>query len=269
MKFKVISDLHVDINAHLIPEMKFDTEAFYLIAGDISGDRHITTKFLRDKNIKGVFVEGNHLGYNVQTGDKEDTKQKSNEYLHWQFDYSEPMVFLENDHIFVGGINGEEVCIIGCTLYTDFDLFHNAPIAQEVARQGLNDFRYVKVLDEDGTIRHVTPSDYVIWFNNSLNYINEICEENKDTDVIVLTHFAPSLKGISVEYTTDKLTPAYASELDNFILEHPNIKYWCNGHVHHKTTYKIGETQVICNPFGYYNENNMDLTQPLGYDIEV
>ena len=56
MKFKVISDLHVDINAHLIPEMKFDTEAFYLIAGDISGDRHITTKCLRDKNIKGVFT---------------------------------------------------------------------------------------------------------------------------------------------------------------------------------------------------------------------
>ena len=268
MRFKVISDLHVDINNQLITEMKFDPDAFYLIAGDISGDRLITTSFLKDKNIKGVFVEGNHLGYNSQTGDEWDTKQKSNNYLHWQFDFSEPMVFLENDHIFVGGKN-DEVCIIGCTLYTDFDLFHNAPIAQEVARIGLNDFRYVKVLDEDGTIRRVLPSDYIKWFNDSIDYIRTICEENKDTKVIVLTHFAPSLNGISIQYTTDKLSPAYASNLDDFILKHPNIKAWVNGHVHHRACYKIGNTQVVSNPFGYYNENNMDLTSILGFDLLI
>ena len=39
MKFRIISDLHIDINAHYEDDnlLKFDPDAFYLIAGDTSG----------------------------------------------------------------------------------------------------------------------------------------------------------------------------------------------------------------------------------------
>lgn len=265
MQFKVISDLHVDINKSQTDKMLFDEDAFYLIAGDVSGDRDTTARFLFGKKLKGVFVEGNHLGYNQLTFNKFDTKEKSNEYLKWEFTYDNKMTFLENDYIEIG-----DTLVIGCTLYTDFNLFHNAPIHSEVARVNMNDFRYVKVWDNN-TTRKVSPQDYVDWFTTSVAYIDEICnrEENKDTKIVVLTHFAPSFKSISVEYQNDVLTPAYASELDEFILKHPNIKAWVHGHVHHQTTYKIGDCQVVCNPYGYYNENRMDLAQPLGYDLEV
>lgn len=42
----------------------------------------------------------------------------------------------------------------------------------------------------------------------------------------------------------------YASDLEEMILElKPNI--WFHGHIHTSSDYWLGETRVICNPFGY------------------
>lgn len=265
MLFKVISDLHVDINKIFQREMQFDPNAFYLIAGDISGDRFQTTEFLVSKDIKGVFVEGNHFGYNwTTTSEEEDTKTLSNMYLKRTFGKDFQLVFLENDCVELG-----EYVIVGCTLYTDFNLFHNAPVHSWVAMEGMNDFRYVTVMDEDGTVRKVNADDYIKWFKKSVDYIDAVCEKYKDKKIIVLTHHTPSIKSISKEYVSDKLTPAYASELDQFILDRPQIKLWACGHCHHICTYNIGETKVVMNPFGYFNENSMDLGNYLGMDVEI
>jgi hypothetical protein len=45
---------------------------------------------------------------------------------------------------------------------------------------------------------------------------------------------------------------SYASDLDDLILDHPNIKYFSHGHTHSSFRYKIGECEVICNPRGYF-----------------
>ena len=93
--------------------------------------------------------------------------------------------------------------------------------------------------------------------------------EYPDKKIVVVTHHVPSLKGIELEYQTDALTPAYASNLDDFILEHSNIKLWVHGHTHHKSQYEIGGTKLVCNPYGYDNENLMDLNNDLGLEIEI
>jgi hypothetical protein len=46
---------------------------------------------------------------------------------------------------------------------------------------------------------------------------------------------------------------AYSSRLDDFILNHPQIKLWTHGHTHEDFDYMIGTTRVVCNPRGYIN----------------
>ncbi|WP_286496827.1 hypothetical protein [Empedobacter sp. 189-2] len=72
---------------------------------------------------------------------------------------------------------------------------------------------------------------------------------------IVITHHAPSIKSVPKEYISDPVTSAYASNLENFILEHQPI-YWIHGHIHTPSRYKIGNTEIICNPHGYIDEKD-------------
>lgn len=44
---------------------------------------------------------------------------------------------------------------------------------------------------------------------------------------------------------------AYCSDLSNFILDHPQIKYWIHGHLHDAVDYMIGSTHITSNPRGY------------------
>jgi hypothetical protein len=43
----------------------------------------------------------------------------------------------------------------------------------------------------------------------------------------------------------------YCSNLEEFILDHPQIRLWTHGHMHDPSDYMIGETRVVCNPRGY------------------
>ena len=46
---------------------------------------------------------------------------------------------------------------------------------------------------------------------------------------------------------------AYSSDLNDFILDNPQIKYWTHGHTHEPFDYMIGNTRVLANPRGYIN----------------
>ena len=43
----------------------------------------------------------------------------------------------------------------------------------------------------------------------------------------------------------------YSSDLDEFILGHPQIRLWTHGHTHEPFDYIIGSTRIVCNPRGY------------------
>jgi len=43
----------------------------------------------------------------------------------------------------------------------------------------------------------------------------------------------------------------FSSDLSEFIMDRPQIKYWQHGHHHNESDYMLGETRVVCNPRGY------------------
>lgn len=79
---------------------------------------------------------------------------------------------------------------------------------------------------------------------------------------IVVTHHAPSIQSVPEIYHKDPVTSAYASNLEDLILEYQPL-YWIHGHIHTPCCYKIGETEAICNPHGYIDEPDN------GYDREL
>lgn len=271
MKFRIISDLHVDINADYEDNnlLKFDPDAFYLIAGDTSGSYTITSNFIENHINQGVFILGNHEGYEADREKHIDTnltKENIADKLSRDFPLTSKVSFLENQYKEIG----EDIIVVGCTLYTDFrlyeDLDYDQTYAMNYAHNRMNDFRYVYTYgDTHETYRHVTPSDYVNYFNTSLNFIEETCNKFSDKKIVVVTHHAPSMKSIQGRYVTDVLSAAYASPLDDFIKAHDNIKLWIHGHIHDKAEYKFrNRAQVISCPFGYFNEGRHNLNKYLG-----
>jgi len=83
---------------------------------------------------------------------------------------------------------------------------------------------------------------------------------------IVITHHAPSIKSVPEEYKNIPVTAAYASNLEDFILEHQPI-YWIHGHIHTPCQYNIGETDVICNPHGYIDERDNGFIKELIIEV--
>ena len=80
MKLRIISDIHTDINQDKNYQFDFGDD-FIVNCGDTAGDRITTAAWIRTFMKRGIFVEGNHLGYNRMTYDSGDTKQESVKYL--------------------------------------------------------------------------------------------------------------------------------------------------------------------------------------------
>jgi hypothetical protein len=59
------------------------------------------------------------------------------------------------------------------------------------------------------------------------------------------------MKGIDSEHVNSGLNYAYFSDLDEFILDHPQIHTWIYGHTHRQAMDKIGNTTLRTNARGY------------------
>jgi hypothetical protein len=98
------------------------------------------------------------------------------------------------------------------------------------------------------------PEDAVPEFKAMVDYIRTVIEGKFDEKFVVVGHHAPSRQSTHPRYQHDTLmNGAYSSDLDAFILDHPQIKLWTHGHTHEDFDYMLGSTRVFCNPRGYIN----------------
>lgn len=252
MKIRIISDIHTDINQDKNYQFDFGDD-FVVNCGDTAGDRITTADWVRTFMKRGIFVEGNHLGYNRITYDFGDTKEESIKYLKKHFKNGD-VRFLENNTYIIA-----DIVFAGCTLYTDFNLYEKPVYCLDLARKSMNDFRYVKVKDKE-LIRTLTPQDTIKWHKRSINFINKTCNRYPDKKIIVVTHYAPSADCISEEYKGDMLNAAFTSDLEWVMKENDNLVLWCHGHMHTDVDFTKYGTRVVCCPWGYFNENNKDIS---------
>lgn len=281
MKVALASDIHLEFGDL---DLTNDENAEVLIlSGDIC-----TAKMFKDKTADRVkdfffrcadrfpfvvYVMGNH------------------EHYHYDFKHTIPDIKKHLKHLpNIQVLDNEawtlhdEVTFIGGTLWTDMNK-QDSMTMWHVGRR-MNDFQLVKnskrmmqykhnvykkdangdlVQDEKGNLivervddyerpSRLQPEDVVLEFDNMIQYIRMVVEDKHDHKFVVVGHHAPSKISTKPWYKDDFLmNGAYSSDLNEFILERPQIKLWTHGHTHDDFDYMIGTTRVVCNPRGYIN----------------
>lgn len=256
-KIRIASDLHTEFSGRFlkIPQLPTDPETTLILAGDICVVKKIDSVMLFFETISSqfkniVYVIGNHEHY---SGEFSTTIPKLKEKL----SHLENIHVIEKESIELDGI-----VYIGATLWTNMN--NHDPMTMFDAKQMMNDYRVIRHGPPSEPWKcKLTPTDTVADFLNAKHYIFEEIKKNKDKKIVVVTHHSMCSKSIHEKYRGDRLNGCYYSELSDDILDNPFLLH-VHGHVHTSFDYNIGETRIICNPFGYANiEQNSDFDTKL------
>ena len=220
-----------------------------------------------------IYVAGNHEHYH---GDFKYTLDalKMKLHMHDNLHILDREVFQLGDYKFVGStlwtdMNKEDPLTLYHikTMMNDFRCVQNSnrevnfraevPIDKPV---GMTDEEFL-ALPHDKRYKTIfktrpatfCPEDAVEEHKKSLDYIKFVVSEAKPHEkVVVVGHHTPSLQSCAEHYNNDTLmNGGYHSNLDDFIMDHPQIVLWTHGHTHENMDYMIGDTRIFCNPRGY------------------
>jgi predicted phosphodiesterase len=281
MKLYVTSDIHLEFGDCVIENT--DNVDVLILSGDImiAQDMHdhseeslragIVTESLGARQAQAVrfrefltrcsdnfphviYVAGNHEFYNGKWPAGID-------YLREECAKFPNVYFMENDSKTIDGYT-----FIGCTLWTDMN--RGDPITLYHIAGMMNDYRIIR--NSDHGFRRLTPEDTALRHRTSLGDIQTIIEGRFDEKFVVVGHMAPSKLSTHPRYADDTMmNGAYSSSLDDFIIDHPQIKLWTHGHTHEDFDYMVGSTRIVCNPRGYINyEERANTWQPKLVEIQ-
>jgi Icc-related predicted phosphoesterase len=228
MKIQVISDLHFEFGSHyLLHQLKQCDSDVVVIAGDLDTSKGIISSLNHvhsELNKHIVFVCGNHEYYY-------STKQNIDDALYNRFNHHKYIHVLNNDVW-----EHEGVIFVGSTGWWT-----------------MNEARNVVHLMSDFTLIHdLMPANYGLdWGNESLIFFNKtLLKIGTGKKVVCVSHNAPSTQSIGGDYKNDVLNPCFVNCWEYVMMDYkPNI--WIHGHVHQSKEYKVDDTLVVCNPFGY------------------
>jgi Icc-related predicted phosphoesterase len=244
-------DIMVAQDMHDYPEESLNNDFEIQSLGARQGKAKRFRDFLRrcsDNFPHVIYIAGNHEFYNGKWPAGID-------YLREECAKFPNVYFMENDSRTIG-----DHTFIGCTLWTDMN--RGDPITLYHIAGMMNDYRIIR--NSDHGFRRLTPEDTALRHRTSLSYIQQIVEGKFDQKFVVVGHMAPSRLSTHPRYADDTImNGAYSSSLDDFIIDHPQIKLWTHGHTHEDFDYMVGSTRIVCNPRGYINyEERANTWQP-------
>lgn len=223
--FRLLSDLHLEFHADggraFVESLDVQPGEVLLLAGDVatSGITAALGMFC-ERWDHVVFVNGNHEHYEA---DRWAVRDRIGLVIreHDNFDW------LNKDIVEFDGAR-----ILGCPLWFP---------KSRANRDAMNDFRLIR--------------DFESWvYEENRRCVEFLTREMRPGDVVV-THYLPSWKSVAPEYEGSPLNAFFVCDVERLIAERQPA-LWVHGHTHSSLDYKIGETRVVCNPFGY-----------LGYDV--
>lgn len=256
MKLYILSDLHnevrpfdVAMHAH-VWRPQADV---VVLAGDIdNGVQGLKWAAERFCGQPVVYVAGNHEFYGHDWNRTVDelrqvARDEGADFL------EKGVHFLENDSVEIMGVR-----FLGCTLWTDFEMFGEGDRAWAMQRtaSALNDYRLItndcepaprKLIPEDTRLRH--------WASRA--WLERELAVGDPERTVVVTHHFPCLQSCAPRYRTNPVSAGFGSQLPPTLLA--RAKLWIHGHTHDSSAYTLRhqeadalrETGVVCNPRGY------------------
>jgi len=98
--------------------------------------------------------------------------------------------------------------------------------------------------------------EFESWVYSVNNLSQKFLENHIDENSIVITHHSPTMLSVPDAFIGSTLNRFFVCDMKKTI-EEKQPKIWCHGHTHDSFDYRIGETRILCNPFGYaaFQEN--------------
>lgn len=258
MLVREISDLHTEFWSfnkfermldRIVPRLDTDKETVLVLAGDLGTFAHYAStlkpllNLLAKRFLHVLITYGNHEWYHSRVWGNEETYWKDKKL-------PANVHILTDDYKII-----DDVVFIGATLWTDFN---NAdPIAMFHCRGGMNDYECIRMEGDAGPYTSIgtklTPEHTLAAHYKSRKFIFNALHILRDTvrKSVVFTHHLPTEMSVPKRFKGDLLNHAFFSNIDEDIaFTGPDI--WFHGHTHDSVDYKLGETRIICNPFGYH-----------------
>jgi hypothetical protein len=107
------------------------------------------------------------------------------------------------------------------------------------------------------------------WYDEEHKRAQAFLDANVREGDIVVTHFLPSRHSTPEKFRTALNNCWFvADELEAFI-EERRPALWIHGHTHTSCDYVLGVTRVVCNPFGYVTEGEMNERFEDNFNIDL
>lgn len=238
MRLQLLSDTHLEFHQDegqaFIESLDPAGVDVLILAGDICLHRQISKSLnlFASKYPRVIYVPGNHEFY-------DSSLQEVYAFLS---NLNIPnLSILDNSSIELEGHR-----FLGSTLWfpNDVDNF--------LYKQNMADFHYINNFSTSVYDKSQESRDY---FNNNISKGD-----------IIITHHLPSYQSVHPKFKNSQLNRFFVYPLDDIILEEKPA-LWFHGHTHSSLDYQLGETRVVCNPFGYAgHELNPDFVEKLVID---
>jgi Icc-related predicted phosphoesterase len=276
MKIAICSDLHLEFGDLFFTNT--DNADVLILSGDIckamegtrSSRLHDFFKRCTFQFPHVIYVMGNHEHYD---GDFATTVTKLKNNL----SYLPNLYILDKEMKEIDGVK-----FLGGTMWTDMN--NEDPLTLFHIKSVMNDFKVVDnsnrtvqrrvpiyEYNADGSLKKdergynipvghkfkespssFCPEDSVEDHRKMIEFLKVMTAEKHDDKFVVCSHHTPSFQSCADYYKNDKImNGAYHTNLEEFILDRPQIKLWTHGHTHEDFDYMIGDTRVVCNPRGY------------------
>jgi len=262
MAIRIMSDLHLEFGGLQLPITEGQEDDILVLAGDIGlakrpGTYYPFIEATAPHFRKIIYIMGNHEHYHGSVDRSYDKIKKDLE------EFSNVHV-LDNEVLRV-----DDVSFVCSTMWASFD--KGNPMTFMAAGDVMNDHRIIRTGPPGIEYKErFRPEHAYKLFREAVQFIFPAIMKEKEAGqkVCVVTHHAPSPRSIPKIFRGDPLNGAYASVLDDKILDtSPNV--WIHGHTHTSFLYEIGNTTVVCNPRGYYGrEENPDFDLGLRLSLD-
>lgn len=239
MKLQLVSDIHSEFwdnpkrlfeRITLAPDLDFLVAAGDFVVPARQPEVHVESVFewLSKQAKHIILVEGNHEYYG---GNYEfvtaSLLASMPDNFHW----------LRNTEAAV-----EDIHFYGGAMW-----FNNADGLNHFYRNCMNDFRLIHNLEE--------------WVYERNREFTENAERFVRPETIVVTHHLPHMLSVPERFKHEQTNRFFVSDQTDLIAR-KQPRLWFHGHTHEPCDYKLGETRVVCNPYGYPSELYKEYGEP-------
>ena len=241
MKIQILSDLHTEFFQE--PRRRLFWEGLraecdvVVLAGDVATVDSLDQAlgWFCQHYPQVVYVAGNHEFYRSSLGavrQKVQTLARRLDNLH----------FLDNEAVELAGQR-----FVGTTLW-----FPDGP-DNEAYSVMLNDFNFIE--------------DFHRQVYLEADRANAFLQAEVQPGDVVVTHHLPSLRSVHQQHLDSPLTRFFVYAQDALV-ERRCPALWIHGHTHINCDYAMGQTRVLCNPYGYrLHEENVGFEPQLVVEL--